>query len=273
MKKRGFSFPQALKPAFVISLLIAILPGMVSAVAEDSAVSLVIAPPPVGYPAIEAGKRTTQIGVNGLYAAYSANGFDMTFFGVGMLVDAQQCPSDRIALNGSIGFSALAGDKYNMIVAQFPFNGDVIFKLAGNNAYSLFAFGGATGSLGLTTMTINIPQWVPYTTTFVNDDTTLTTTIMTVTGLGGLQANIPISSFIVSPFGFCTITGGSWSSTQTSSMSYSYPSSSGSIDPMAGFVLGFDVLYVPLNFALSSQFHRDSDFTLITVASKWKIGK
>lgn len=269
MKKRNFSFADTLRSASIVALIAA----GIAAFAEDNAVSLVIAPPPVGYPSIEAGTQTAQIGVNGLYASYKANGFDLTFFGASVLFDAQQCTSDRIALNGSAGISMLAGDKYDLLVLQVPINGDIIFKLAGNRSFSLFAFGGATGNIGMTTMTMTVPQWVPYTSTFVNDDTTLTTIMLTGTALGGLQANIPVSSFIISPFGFCTVTGGTWSSTMTSSMSYSYPSSSGSIDPTTGFVLGFDALYVPLNFALSSQFHRDADFTLITVASKWKIGK
>lgn len=269
MKKRNFSFIDTVRTTCIVALLT----SGIAAFAEDSAVSLVIAPPPVGYPSIEAGAKTTQIGVNGLYASYEANGFDLTFFGASVLLDSQQCMTDSIALNGSAGFSALAGDKYDMFVLQMPISGDIIFKLAGNRSFSIFAFGGATGNLGMTTMTVTIPQWVPYTSTIVSDDTTLTTLMLTGTVLGGLQANIPVSSFIISPFGFCTVTGGTWSSTQKSSMSYSYQSSSGSIDPVTGFVLGFDALYVPLNFALSSQFHRDADFTMITVATKWKIGK
>jgi len=269
MKKRNYSFTRAIRAAGAFLLL---APG-IAAFAEDNAISLVIAPPPVGYPAIEAGAKTTQIGVSGLYASYEANGSDLTFFGAGALIDAQQCPTDRIALNGSAGISMLAGDKYDMFVMQVPLNGDIVFKLTESRAFSLFAFGGATGNLGMMAMTITIPQWVPYTAHFVNDDTTVTTVMLTATALGGIQANIPVGSFIISPFGFCTITGGTWSSTQTSTMSYSYSSASGSIDPTTGFVLGFDALYVPVGFALSSQFHRDADFTLITVATRWKIGK
>ncbi len=75
--------------------------------------------------------------------------------------------------------------------------------------------------------------------------------------------------FIVSPFGTYTLTGGAWNTEMTSSMSFGYPSASGSIDPEGSIVVGFDVLYVPKGITLSSQLRANDSYTLISVALMW----
>ncbi len=62
---------------------------------------------------------------------------------------------------------------------------------------------------------------------------------------GGLQANISAGPLIISPFGIASYALGAFRTTQTSTMSYEYPSVSGTTSEPAGTVIGIDVLYVP----------------------------
>jgi hypothetical protein len=213
--------------------------------AEESDLSLVIAPPPVGYPTIEAGAQTTHAGANLVYSSIDMMDTTLTLLGGTVFADRQICPARFLALSGSAGATFLAGSDYNLLMLQAPLSGNVILRAVTVPHFSLFAFGGAGVTAGLTNMTITIPQLVPYTSTYVDDDTSVTSAVLTVSGTGGIQANVSAGPFIVSPFGLMTVTAGHYSTTIQSTMSYEYPSESGAIDAVSATVLGFDILYVP----------------------------
>jgi hypothetical protein len=84
----------------------------------------------------------------------------------------------------------------------------------------------------------------------------------------GVQFNVTIQDFIASPFGSWTYTAGTYSYTQTSAMSFDYPSGSGTIEGSSSTTLGFDLLYRPWGISLSSMVRRTDSYTLVTLALK-----
>lgn len=117
---------------------------------------------------------------------------------------------------------------------------NVVFAAFTRPAFSLFLFGGLGVDLGMSTMTIDVPQVVEL--LMVEDPTRFDTFTALDSVSGGAQCNIPIGDFIASPFGSLTFTAGMYSYTQTSAMSFKYPSGSGNIDSSSSTSLGFDLL-------------------------------
>lgn len=237
--------------------------------AEEGNLSLVIAPPPVGYPLIEAGAQTRHAGANFVYSSMDMMDTSLTLLGGTVFADRQICPTGFLALSGNAGATFLAGSEYNLLMLQVPLTGSVILRAITVPHFSLFAFAGAGVTAGLTNMTITFTYPIPPTSTFVDDDTSVTSTVVTGSATGGLQANISAGPFIVSPFGLMTVTAGRYSTTIESTMSYVYPSDSGTIDAVSATVLGFDILYEPRGISLSSQFRNSRDYRMFTVSLRW----
>lgn len=254
--------------AFIVATLLFVTVPF-SLYSEETTVSFVITQPPVGYPLFVRGEKTLQTGGDLLYLNMDVMDEKMMIFGGTAFGDYQSCLSDRVAVKASFGGSLLFGNKYNLMIGRLPLQISGIVQPIKTNHLSIFLFAAAGGDIGLTDMTITVPQWVPMTSTFIDDDTSIITT--TVNGLinGGAQINIITRDFIISPFGSWTYTGGTYSTTQTSSMSYEYPSTSGSIENYSSLVFGFDILYVPKNIALSSQLRTTDSYTMVSVALKW----
>ena len=118
----------------------------------------------------------------------------------------------------------------------------------------------------MSTMTVTVPQMVEL--LVVDDPTSFDTTTVTASVSAGAQINIALKDFIVSPFGSYTYTVGTYSYTQTSAMSFDYPSGSGTIEGSSSTTLGFDLLYRPWGISLSSMVRRTDSYTLVTLALK-----
>lgn len=251
----------------VLALLFVAVPS--SIYSEEKTVSFVITQPPVGYPVFVRGEKTLQTGGDLLYLNMDVMDEKMMILGGTAFGNYQSCPSDVVAIQGSFGGSLLIGNKYDMIIGRLPLQISGIVQPVRTNRLSIFLFAAAGGDIGLTDMTLTVPQWVMGTSTFIDDDTSVITT--SVNGLinGGAQINILAGDFIISPFGSWTYTGGTYSTTQTSTMSYEYPSTSGSIENYSSLVFGFDILYVPMSIALSSQLRTTDNYTMVSVALKW----
>lgn len=219
---------------------------------EESTVAFVISQPPVGYPLFVTGDKTLQTGGDLLY----------------LHMDVME-EKMMIAGGTAFGGALLFGNKYNLMIGRLPLLIGGIVQPLKTSHFSFFLFASAGGDIGITDMTVTVPQWVPMTSTFIDDDISVRTT--TVNGLinGGAQFNIFVRDFIISPFGSWTYTGGTYSTTRTSTMSYEYPSTSGAIENYSSLVFGFDILYVPKNIALSSQLRTTDNYTMISVALKW----
>ncbi|HTX71638.1 MAG TPA: hypothetical protein VMC79_02335 [Rectinemataceae bacterium] len=192
----------------------------------------------------------------------------MHAFGAMGFATYQLCLSDSLAVNGSGAILGMLGDKYNFLLTQVPVHANLVFKAFEADATSYFLFGGAGGSVGLSSMTVGIPVAAN-----VTDDTTFDTLTLTGSATFGGQCTITLGKFVLSPFGIYTYTAGSYSYSQISSMSYAYPSGSGSIHGYSTTVLGFDLLYKPLNVSLSSLFQNTDRYSLVSIALKWILSR
>jgi len=256
----------------IAALIVILFFPLINGFADDNSISFVIAPPPVGYPVFEEGSKDTLAAVNFVYASLDYGGSSMTIIGPSGFGIFQYCISDSLAFGGNIGASIMAGSEYSLLMIQVPLNLSATFKFLTIDKHTFFVTAGAGGDIGTTSMKYTIPQWVPYTSTYVDDETTLRTLMTTGRCSGGLQANLGIGDFILSPFGTYSYSAGSYSTSQESSMSYDYPSTSGSIPGYSTTILGFDLLYRPLDMSLSSMIHRTDDMTLVSLAFKWLLG-
>jgi hypothetical protein len=257
----------------VCVVIIMVVAAHTAAGEDDTPVTFRIAPPPVGYPVFEPGIRHVGLGANGTFLTVKMLDTPMHLYGGAAFATLQQCFNDSFTFSGSVAGALLMGDEYDLMLTQIPVNVFGLFQAAKHERGTLFLFGGAGSDIGITIMTVTIPQPVPLTTRIIKDETQVSTTVLTVTGNGGGQINVPAGDFIVSLFGVYHFTGGSYSTTQTSSMSYSYPSTSGTIEGVSAVSLGCDLLYTPLNLALSSQVQNSDRYTLITVALKWLLSR
>jgi hypothetical protein len=262
-----FPFRKTLPFFLLILLLISIFP----AGAENNTISFTIAPPPVGYPQFTPAELITQAGGNLLFLSLDVMEEKVYLFGGLYFYNYQYTPFDRVSLSGSVGGSLLAGNKYSLLVGRLPLGANFIVEAVRLKTLALYLFGGVGGDVGISTMTVTIPQWVIGTSTFIDDDTSVTT--YSASGLisGGLQLNITAGPLIISPFGVVSYAVGAFQTSQTSTMSYEYPSTSGTTAEPAGTVIGFDVLYVPRHIALSSQLRLTERYNLLSVALKWMV--
>lgn len=235
--------------------------------AGQDTLSFVIAPPPVGYPVFEKGFTDQTVGGNFIYVSSKLMDTSFQLFGAMVFGNWQYCLTDKFALSGNFGASFLFGDKYDLLMMQIPYQFSLAYQIDITKDTSLFLLGGAGGDLGLTSMTVEVPQYL------IIDPTTVSTTTATGRITGGLQANIGIGQFIFSPFGLYTYTAGTYWMEQKSAMSYDYPSSSGAIDGYSTTILGFDLLYKPLGVSLSSITHFRPDTTLVSIALKWLLSR
>ena len=238
------------------------------AIAEEDTLSFVLAPPPVGYPVFSKGDRTTQAGGNAILLMIDQVGEKMLVAGGTGFGHWQATVSDSLSLGVQAGGSLLAGTKHGLLMAQVPLQANAVFAAITRPTWSGFLFGGLGADIGMSTMTITIEQYLPLITNPVEDDTSLATLTTTGSINTGAQLNLILGDFIISPFGCWTYTAGMYSYTQTSAMSFEYPSGSGTIGGSSSTTLGFDLLYRPWGIALSSMVRRTDSYTLVTLAMK-----
>ena len=252
---------------FAVFTVLFVLVPVSRAVAEEDQVSFVVAPAPVGYPEFERGEGIAQTGANAVYASMDFGDETLRLYGAMGFGSYQYSLTDSLALGGSLGGSFFVGSDYDLLVFQFPLNAAAVYEVYKTSAWSLFLFGGGGGAIGVTNMTIPVMQLVNI--TLIEDPTSLTTATFTGTFNAGVQANFSVGKLVVSPFGTYAYTSGSYNTTQTSSMSFNYPSYSGSIDAFSTTVFGFDLLHRPSGITLSSQLRSSPKSTLVSVAVKW----
>ncbi len=211
--------------------------------------------------------------MNGLWLSLESNpggsSEDFTLLGGTVFSSRQHSFSESLAGSLNLGGSLLMGSDYDMILINFPMSASGVLRALERPELSLFAFGGLSGALGLSMMSFDIVQPVPYTAQTVTDTVTVRTTMVTASASAGLQANLEFSPFVISPFAVLTWTGGTAETEMESSMSYDYGSGSADIPLSQSAVYGFDVLYEPANLSLSSMLRADRDYTLITVSVRF----
>lgn len=251
-------------------LIMCVIPTVFAAAEEDT-VSFVIAPPPVGYPNFVKGFMDIHTGGTAVYGNITALDKKVHLFGASAFGNMQYCFSDRLAVNGALGVMLLAGSRYDMLFSQLPLQANAAYEFMKTPNNSFYVLGGLGGDIGVMSMTVSVPQIVGM--LLVIDDTTLSTLTASGRVTLGAQANLGIGKFILSPFGVFTYTAGTYSATQESTMSFSYPSYSGSIPGYSTTIFGFDLLYTPKNISLSSLVHNTDTTTLVSIAVKWLLSR
>lgn len=250
----------------LVLVTVLILTHTVFLVASDTTVSFTIAPPPVGYPIFTKGTSTMHFGGNAVFMSMDFQTESLNIVGGSVFGNYQKCYSDNFSLSSSFGLGFMAGNQFDMKILQIPVGANAIYSAYKNEKLSLFLFGGVRSDIAFNFMTITVPQLVNI--TLVNDETTMTTTSIMATVNIGAQLNITSGSFVFSPYGIYNHTSGTFSSSQTSSMSFTYPTYTGDIEGYSSIIFGIDVLYVPKNISLSSYAQISDDTNIFSLAFK-----
>ncbi len=249
---------------FVITLVLCVSGGMVFAqsggsVPEGGEFTFTIAPPPVGYPVFEPGQ--TIHSVRGTYLGISNDDkdYDWRFDGVIGSYARQSTYSPVFTYNRSTAAGVLVGDVPGADVTMVPIVADFtpILRPYYNENLDVLAF----GMLG-TNATISIMEF---------DDFDLQSQMLQVLIVpgGGLQANIGVGDFVVSPFGVYRYSVGGYM-VEYSGDFYEQndylESDSDSIDGYGSLIFGFDLLYKPYNISLSSFVQQEEEVTIVTIS-------
>lgn len=251
-------------PSRLIVPFVAALAIGASAFAEENKATFTVAPPPVGYPDFKAGDATEQAGGGAVVIKTDYGGLAGWLVGGSGAWQYQYCPADDLALGLSVAGSLMVGDRNSLLMMSAPLGASIAAELFEWRGSTFYAFGYAGGALSYSSMKVIIPQIVNI--TIVEDETTLTTMSGILSAGIGCQANVALGGFVVSPFAQWTWSGGVYGTTQRSSMSFDYPSRSGEIEPSMNSIYGFDLLYKPLGWSLSSQLRLGEGYQMITLA-------
>lgn len=250
----------------LIALMVLTLAQTFSMLASDTTVSFTIAPPPVGYPIFSKGTSTMHFGGTAVFMSMDFQTESLNIVGGSVFGNYQKCYSDTFSLSSSFGLGFMAGNQFDMKILQIPLGANAVYSAFKNEKLSLFVFGGVRSDIAFNFMTVTVPQLVNI--TLVNDETTMTTTSIMATVNIGSQLNISSGSFVFSPYGIYNHTSGTFTSSQTSSMSFTYPTYKGDIEGYSSIIFGIDVLYVPKNISLSSYAQISDDTTILSLAFK-----
>jgi len=227
---------------------------------DNMSISFTIAPPPIGYPTFEKSSLDKRFGLNML-------SFDSDFLSIvggGINGTLQQGLSDKVAWSGQAGLSVMSGDVFDLSIMQLMYRLNIQAELLKMDNVAVQVFAGIGNDISFNKMYMVFPQVVNLNIYYDNVEIA-TTTVMT-TMQGGVQANIGLSSFILSPFGYATWTKGNSNSTYTSSMSFSYADTSTEVPSFTSIIYGFDLLYKPMNLSLSSMIQVAEEFTSFTLS-------
>ncbi|MDA3949535.1 MAG: hypothetical protein PF508_09920 [Spirochaeta sp.] len=237
--------------------------------AEEAPV--VIEPPPVGYPEITRGAHNVFALLSGVYTSMTVLEETTTAGGGVLTGETDYGIGERVLVQGSASGALLFGNRNQLVVTSVPVDVSLVFQPVRANRVSLFLFGGAGGALTVSTLTVTIPQPVPLTSTVIEDDTTVRVSAVTGALRGGVQATWFFRNWAASLFATYRTVGGSYETTQTSAMSYTYPGDSGAIAQSAAISLGADLLNTRHGLALSSAFQLRENSNLVVVSVKYLV--
>ncbi|HSV56346.1 MAG TPA: hypothetical protein VLH39_04470 [Magnetospirillaceae bacterium] len=235
---------------------------------EDNKATFTVSPPPVGYPDFKAGDATQQAGGGAVVIKTDTSGLSGWLIGVSGAWQYQYSPKDDLALGASAGATFMVGDQNSLMFASVPLGASVAAELATWRGSTLYALGYLGVTLGYTSLKVTVPQYLPYLDP-VYDETTLGTMSGVLSAGGGGQVNIALGGFVLSPFALWTFSGGVYSTSQSSSMSFVYPTTSGDIPLSLNSVYGFDLLYKPMGWSLSSQLRMGDGYRMFSMALRW----
>jgi len=256
--------------AVAFAILVWILTGAGTVGADDY--DFVVEPPPLGYPEIVRGEgRLFALG-SGVYSSVEVMDKDLSLFGIALFGEAEYGFVERVMIRGSAGGTFLLGDRYDLAVTTVPVDLTLVVQPVKTDRFAAFLFGGAGGAIGNVSMTVTVPQPVPLTSTTVDDDTTVRTSTTTGVFRGGAQGSVFLDEWIVSLFGIYRGASGTYRTTQSSTMSYDYPTTTGTIDRTRSGTVGIDLLNTRHGIALSSLFRIRETTQTVVVTVRYLIG-
>jgi hypothetical protein len=255
----------------VVAGLIAVsgLTAPQTVLAEEAPV--VIEPPPVGYPEITRGEHNVLALFTGVYSSMTVLDETTTAGGGVLTGETDYGVGERVLLRGSASGAFLFGNRNHLFVTSVPIDVSLVFQPIRADRVSFFLFGGAGGAVTVSTLTITVPQPVPLTSTVIEDDTTVRVSAVTGALRGGVQGTWFFSNWAASLFATYRTIGGSYESTQTSAMSYTYSGDSGAIAQSGAISFGADLLNTRHGVALSSAVQLRDDARLIVLSIKYLV--
>lgn len=258
-------------PSSLVAMLVAALAIGASAYAEDSESTFTVAPPPVGYPDFKAGDATEQAGGGAVVIKTEFGGLAGWLVGGSGAWQYQYCPADGLALGASVAGSLMVGDQNSLLVMSAPLGASLAAELFEWRGSTFYAFGYAGGTLSYSYMEVD--TYVVIVNIVVNDVPTVQTLSGNLSAGIGCQANVALGGFVLSPFAQWTWSGGAYRTTMDSRMDgVEYPSQSGNIGLSMNSVYGFDLLYKPLGWSLSSQLRLGDGYQMLSLALRRLIG-
>lgn len=222
--------------------------------AQDTSVSFTIAPPPAGYPVFEKGHTDYRIGAN--FVTIDSDFMSIT--GAGIHGTYRRTYSSRLGTDASFGLSALAGDAFDTTMMQMSFTANGQYLLVNSPSLQFILLAGVGGDVIYSTMSMEVMPGSSM-------DITTTSSIYSLTG--GIQANIPFSKFIFSPYGLAKTSSG------TSSSESDFGTYSADIPTFNSITIGVDLLYKPWNVSLSSIYQKMEEISMLSISVSKLIGK
>jgi hypothetical protein len=189
-------------------------------------------------------------------------------YGGSFFYDQQIGFTNSLAAVLNAGASFGIGSEYDLLLFQFPLGITLLWESLKTDSFAIYIFGTAGGNIALTRMTFDVPVALN-----VIDPTTVQTTMFTGLLSGGIQTALTTGDFVISPFALWSYSGGLFETTQTSAMSYTYPSISGKTDNILTTVYGFDILHSPSDISLSSQLRYGKSYWLFTTTLRFLLSK
>jgi hypothetical protein len=225
----------------------------------------------MGYPDISRGAHNVFALFSGVYSSMTVLDRTTTAGGGVLTGETDYGISERVLLRGSASGAFVFGNRNQLVVTSVPIDVSLVFQPARVDRLSVFLFGGAGGAVTVSTLTITVPQPVPLTSTVIEDDTTVRVSAVTGALRGGVQGTWFFRNWAASLFATYRTIGGSYESTQTSAMSYTYPGDSGAIAQSGAISCGADLLNTRHGFALSPTVQLRDDAQLIVVSIKYLV--
>lgn len=220
-------------------------------VAADTEFQFTIAPPPVGYPLFDQGKTTHSL--RGTYINISTDE-DWSFDGLLASYAKQESPSQDLSFQQTFTGGVLWGDLPGADLTGLPLLYDFtpILRPYRQDNLDLLVFGILGGHATFFFLDLD------------DSDVSMQMLNYLLVPGAGVQANIVLSDFILSPFGVYRYSFGGYVTEYSGEDSPD--GDSGSIDGYGSVIFGFDLLYRPLNLSLSSILQHEKDVTVFTIS-------
>jgi hypothetical protein len=249
-------------------------------------VTFTIAPPPAGYPVFNPGETDMGIGLNYISLSMPFTTYETKFENNLPVIDTlnqdlkivggalsmnYKKVYENFAVNHGGALAILGGNMNSMLIMDITYCLNGLYQAVKTNSISMFLFANAGLNISFNNSNMIFYQYLPFLDP-VEDEVAITTTMLLSSFSGGLQMNLTAGDFIISPYGIYSYSGGNFTTSMTSSMSFEYEEISDQIDNFGSVILGFDILYTPKGITLSSMIQSSEDYDMINISLRKTLG-